>query len=308
MYHYIRRYDGDYPYFNFLHVDDFQRQLDFFASTDRFIGIEELNQIIAGDPVPEDGITLTFDDGFRDHSKEAFPILKNRGICGIFYVPTGPFNTGLLLDVHKLHLLTGKFSGKEVLQRLYELVDETMLTNGCIAEYRTIPYSKQMDSDAKIETKKIINYFISQTHRSPIIDSLIAHFDLSNEAADIDNFYLKKNEIRSMQEQGMMIGSHTVTHGVMRNQSLGQQKIELEESFDFLEKVTNGLHFRTFCYPHGGFHTFTRETEGLLNDLSVKFSFNVEARDINEQDVRNRPQALPRYNCNYFPNGTIFKQ
>ena len=83
---------------------------------------------------------------------------------------------------------------------------------------------------------------------------------------------------------------------------MDEQEREIVESFAFLEDVT-GSRPITFCYPYGGFHTFTEDTEQLLATHGALFSFNVEARDVSTDDIRHRPQALPRHDCNMFPYG-----
>ena len=90
----------------------------------------------------------------------------------------------------------------------------------------------------------------------------------------------------------------------MSKLSLEDQKQEIENSFSFLEEVTGGLQIKTFCYPYGGFHTFTDGTMKLLDKEKVKFSFNVEAREISSNDLFNNQQALPRFDCNQFPHGS----
>ena len=72
--------------------------------------------------------------------------------------------------------------------------------------------------------------------------------------------------------------------------------------FGYLSKLI-GEPVETFCYPYGGFHTFTPETEQLLLSAGSRDSFNVEARDIGPVDLLQRPQALPRYDCNQLPFG-----
>ena len=102
----------------------------------------------------------------------------------------------------------------------------------------------------------------------------------------------------------MIVGSHSVSHPVLSKLSPAEQQIEIEESLSFLEEVTGGLTVRTFCYPYGGFHSFTDHTEALLDRAGCLFTFNVESRDITSDDIKERPQALPRYDCNQFPFGT----
>ena len=48
---------------------------------------------------------------------------------------------------------------------------------------------------------------------------------------------------------------------------------------------------------------FNKKTEQILEDYGCAFSFNVEQRDISLDDLKNRKQALPRYDCNQFLYG-----
>jgi len=101
----------------------------------------------------------------------------------------------------------------------------------------------------------------------------------------------------------MFIGSHSVSHPVFSKLSVADQEAEIAQSFASLESVLGHQEIRTFCYPYGGFHSFTSETEQLLKKHGCRFAFNVEHRDIQQRDFIHRPMALPRYDCNKFPHG-----
>ncbi|HJE65547.1 MAG TPA: polysaccharide deacetylase family protein, partial [Campylobacter avium] len=112
--------------------------------------------------------------------------------------------------------------------------------------------------------------------------------------------YMSIDNLKSMHKQGMIIGSHSCNHLVFSKLKEKEQEKEIEDSFDFLESILKKLYIKTFCYPYGGFHTFTKFTEQTLQKQGVSFSFNVESRDVSLDDVKNRAQALPRYDCNEF--------
>jgi hypothetical protein len=78
-----------------------------------------------------------------------------------------------------------------------------------------------------------------------------------------------------------------------------------EIGFEFLEDIIQNNEFKTFCYPYGGFHSFNDLTEKILSENNCQCSFNVEHRDINSNDLINRKQALPRYDCNCFKHGQV---
>lgn len=299
MYHYVRREDGRFPEFRYLHWDDYSLQLEHFARTEGFVAKDAFLEALAtGTARP--GIVLTFDDGFNDHLAVAKD-LERRGMWGIFYIPAGPYLNGQMLNVHRIHLLLGSRGGAAVLAALAPLVTDEMLIDQHVEAFRQLTYVLQVNDEATTLVKRILNYFISYEHRRPLIDRVIDRLHASLPAPR--DFYLSTEDLRTMQRAGMMIGSHSVSHRIFSKLPVGEQREEIVRSLGFLEEVTSGLGVRTFCYPYGGFHTFTADTERLLEEAGCRFSFNVEARDIADTDLQARRQALPRYDCNLFLHG-----
>jgi peptidoglycan/xylan/chitin deacetylase (PgdA/CDA1 family) len=250
--------------------------------------------------MPE-GMILTFDDGLKCHYDYAYKELKKRNLWGIFYVSTAPYKTNKILDVHRIHLLLGKYSGQEIYAELMQIVSNEMLTDQLKTEFQELTYHLQDNDDSTQLVKRILNYYISYEFREGVIDKLMKKM-MPEKLSMVEKFYLTKDEIKEMSGD-MIIGSHSVTHPVMSKLSPNDQKREVTESFDFLTSVAHDLPIKTFCYPYGGFHTFNQETEQLLTNESCLFSFNVEHRNIDSNDILNRSQALPRYDCNVFPFG-----
>lgn len=303
MYHYVRPTNPELPYLRHLHLEDFKKQLDYFAEQYGFCSmVDFLRSIKTG--IPKTGVILTFDDGFSDHYQYVWPCLQERGLWGIFYIPTGPYHSAKLLDVHRIHMLLGKHGGHMICDALKDIVSEDMLSHAHVVEFRTLTYSRQKNDDYSNLVKRILNYYISYDYRQRVIDDLMSMF-LPDERILTGQFYMSTEEIRQMQATGMIIGSHAVNHPVMSKLTTDNQEKEIKESFNFLEQITDGLTLRTFCYPYGGFYSFTEDTEKLLEDNGCLFSFNVESRDIDAFSLKNRLQALPRYDCNEFPYGSV---
>lgn len=302
MYHYVREPDADYPYFKNLHFEDFKKQLDYFQEEFGFVSRDAFLNAFSSGQIPK-GVVLTFDDGFRDHYDYVFPELKKRGLFGLFYISTGFYETDKILDVHRIHLLLGKFSSKDILARLQLVVKDNMLTYKHKNEYKTKTYVFQSNDDYTNQVKRTLNYYIDPKYKTEVLDLLMTHF-FSDEKSIAKNFYITKEEAKEMHDEGMIIGSHTESHALLSNLSEEAQTQEIENSFNWLEKNVGKLRIKTFCYPYGGFHSFTKFTEMQLAENGCLFSFNVEPRDINKKDVLNRPQALPRYDCNQFKFGS----
>lgn len=303
MYHYVRPSDPAMPYFRHLPLAAFKKQVSHFATEYGICSKAAfLESLETGMPTP--GVVLTFDDGFRDHYQHVLPYLLEQGWWGIFYIPTRPYLTHKLLDVHRVHVLLGKHGGRVIYDALQDMVFEDMLSHAHIREFRTLTYINQNNDHCTNIVKRILNYYISYEYREKVIDDLMERF-IPDEGSLAGLFYMRPEEIRRLQAAGMVVGSHTVNHPVMSKLPRHRQEEEIRESFRFLDCVTGGLTVRTFCHPYGGFHSFTDETERLLQDHGCLFSVNVEPRDIDGCDLKNRPQALPRYDCNQFPFGTV---
>jgi len=304
MYHYVRESDVDMPYFRYLSVENFQKQLDYFEEEYGIVTYNEFKEYIEGkiDFSQLDGkVVLTFDDGFIDHYIVVLPELMKRGILGIFYVPTGVHKRKKALDVHRIHYLLGKYGGQVMMEALKEIITDEVIDKSHYNEFIHHTYLDQVNDAATDEFKKIFNYYIAYEHRENILDRLVQKF--SNDTEIFNNIYMSMEQLKALKEANMVIGSHSVNHFVMSKLSVEEQSYEIVDSFEFIEKNLGKQAIKTFCYPYGGFHTFSEETEKLLNKIQCDFSFNVENRDVTMTDFRTRPQALPRHDCNVFPHG-----
>lgn len=300
MYHYVRPATGDLPYFRYLHVGDFERQLDWFASRERFVTPDDMALACETGRAP-DGAILTFDDGLADHYEHVLPILRERGICGFFYVSTSPYETGRLLDVHRIHLLLGRMGGNAALQLLKNHLEGRMLGDAHVNEFHESTYKNQDNDRATTSFKRILNYLISYEHRRVLLDGMFA-VEFGDEGPVVQNFYLSPAQIVEMDQAGMVIGSHGVNHYVFSKLSEPDQRQEITRSFDYLSTLL-GKQIQTFCYPYGGRHSFTAQTTALLDSEGAAYSFDVNPRDATDEDFSSARQALPRYDCNMFPHG-----
>ena len=301
MYHYVRQFNPRLPNFRFLDVENFEKQLDFFREKFGFVSKDEWLSVVKSKKLnsAKGKVMLTFDDAMSCHYEYVYKVLKKRNLWGIFYVPTQPYQKDKLLDVHRIHLLCGAFEGMELITTLKAFLDEGMILDDKRKEFREQTYTKQDNYDGISEFKRILNYFISYEYRSGLIDSVASKFNYLFETSE---FYVPIDKLKEMQLAGNIIGSHTVSHPLMSKLSEVEQKAEIKDSFDYLSANIK-LDVKTYCHPFGGFHSFNDITVKALEDSEVDFSFNVESREICDNDVAASIQFLPRYDCNEFPYG-----
>jgi peptidoglycan/xylan/chitin deacetylase (PgdA/CDA1 family) len=300
MYHYVREAPSRLPYFRYLHVEDFARQLDWFAENHRFVTRDEFDDACRTGDAP-DGVVLTFDDGLVDHYECVLPLLKERGLFGIFYICSAPVERRKLLDVHRIHLILGRLGGEAAMQRLQRHLRDEMLGDAQRTEFREATYRNQVNDDATTTFKRMLNYWISYEYREAVLDALFEE-EFGDQGEIAEAFYLSPAQIREMDAAGMIMGSHGANHFLFSKLSIERQREEIAESFQYLSRVL-GKPVTTFCYPYGGSHAFTPDTVSLLEEAGTLFSFDVNPRDITAEDLRDGRQALPRYDCNMFPHG-----
>ena len=102
MYHYVLEYNNEFPYFNFLHINNFKKQLDEFKKKYYFPTREEFIKFTKNKiKLPSNSVILTFDDGLKCHYEYVLPELVKRNLWGIFFISCSPYINNDILDVHK---------------------------------------------------------------------------------------------------------------------------------------------------------------------------------------------------------------
>ena len=127
MYHYTRDLKNSrYPEIKGLDVALFKQQLDFIEKNFNVITMEmAIEAWNSGADLPENAMLLTFDDGYIDNFLVAFPLLKQHGFQGSFFMPGKTFTENVLLDVNKIHfILASAKSSKDLMNDvIYEVKD-----------------------------------------------------------------------------------------------------------------------------------------------------------------------------------------
>ena len=67
MYHYIRHYNKELPFFRYLNIKNFKNQISYFKKRYTFLKIGEDFKKIA----KRNTLSLSFDDGLKDHFQVA---------------------------------------------------------------------------------------------------------------------------------------------------------------------------------------------------------------------------------------------
>lgn len=226
------------------------------------------------------------------------PVLDERNAAGIFFVPTGPLKKQMVLDVHLVHHLLSKFPAELLIEKINKVVSSEHLSDMGRKEFSAMTYNRQNSSESIKHFKRIVNYYLNIDCRSKCLNSIAA--DLVGVHDLHKSLYMDTANLADMKANNFIVGSHTDHHFLLSKLSKEVQEIEIVGSLDYLREKEALSDVVFFCYPYGGFHSFTKETEEILDDYGVNFSMNVEARNCSNRDLELTPHALPRYDCNQF--------
>ncbi|WP_440915342.1 polysaccharide deacetylase family protein [Candidatus Pelagibacter sp.] len=291
MYHYIRDFNNEFPYFNFLSQEKFNKQVEMF---NKFSLVKDHQDIFKENKK----ILLTFDDGLKDHIMAA-ETLKKINSFGIFFIPTLPISDNNILDTHKTHFLLGRVKAIEVLEQLKYFLKKKRIDNFINNEEEKKfqnAYKKTDDDKFQKIFKKIINYNSNLKLRTKVLDHLLQFFDVKISAKKI---YMNAKEIKYIQSLGMIIGCHSQNHNLLSRMSYNNQYLEIKKSKIFLEKIIKKK-VELFCYPFGGKISYNKDTLKILKKLKFKQGYSVYNKIITKKDLINNNFELPRYDCKLF--------
>jgi len=204
--------------------------------------------LLDGQPLPPDATLLTFDDGMRDHYLNVFPLLKARGLSGLFFVLARPPGAGLVLG-HKIHYLLATMEPDAlragVLARLSP--DEQRQFAQAEAHYRA-RYDPGTPGGAVDLLKSVLQRELNAPAERVLSELIAQH--RGDEAALAAGYYLTPGQIREMTAGGMHFGGHSLSHPWFDFIGVEQQAKEIAASAATLASIEPGPW--AFAYPYGG--------------------------------------------------------
>jgi peptidoglycan/xylan/chitin deacetylase (PgdA/CDA1 family) len=273
MYHYVRpngmRMSERH---HVLDLELFDQQLDVLAQKFDFVLGNDLLAVGDDTSALENKIWLTFDDGYRDCIDYVLPLFLEKGVIGTFYIPTEAIFERKLLDVNKIHiLLSGRSNPQEIVKiarqyfsdaGLEEILNTTF--DDLFVEYG----AANLWNDRETEfIKKLFQKIIPADIRKKYLDHVFGQVIERSESSWVDEFYLTPDDVQTLAENGMEIGSHGHSHEWLAEMTLEGQRNELTNSFMHLVSVVNDGKSRSMCCPFGSYND---DTLSILRSLDVR--------------------------------------
>jgi peptidoglycan/xylan/chitin deacetylase (PgdA/CDA1 family) len=306
MYHYVRDTEASpFPAIRALPPALFEQQLDWLQRSHQIIGLDQLEGALAGhtslvlsgvEGLPPNAALLTFDDGFVDHYATVLPILRRRGLSGVFFLTydaSGPAQR--VLGVHKTHFLLARLGSDTFTAAVLRECELALATNGA-RNTRVFGIDGWERADERA-VKELLNYELPFDEADRILDTLFARY-IGDEKEFARELYLDESMIVDMARQGMTFGFHTRSHRMLSRLTTAEQAAELRDGMSWIAGLTGQARV-PFCYPWGGPKTYTRDTVTLLERAGYTVAFNTVRRRIDL--ARDGRYELPRVDTRDLP-------
>lgn len=222
-----------------LHVarGEFHRQMRWLHRRYNFVS---LPQVIAWlqrrAPLPPHPALVTFDDGYRNNAKVAWPILEALGIPAVFFVPTA------FVGAQRLYW------AEELEHRLYFAPgDSVTVGNGTPLRF-SLEGLEERRAAFRLLSERL--KAMPPGERERACRRLAQELPFPPGLPSSDTARMCWDEVRRLLEAGADVGSHSVTHALLPQlpaseayEELWQSKRELEERL--------GIRARALAYPNG---------------------------------------------------------
>lgn len=240
----------------------FEQQIIAIKDHFKIINTVELAELIERNEIANERFAvITFDDGYIDNYTEALPILKKHQVSAVFYLTT------TFLDSKEITWWD------EVAYLLRKSHDMTyQLPNGA---------SKHQLEKNNID--KIIQRIMTDIKQTKslsvitVLDDIRLKFPIAKESLSREEhqLFMGWEQAKVLLQQGMEIGSHTLTHPILSQLDVKQHREEIVNSKLLLEEKLQ-CEINSIAYPVGRYYCYNEKTFEFTAAAGYKIGFNNE--------------------------------
>ena len=253
-------------------AEQFAADLEFFSSHYHFVSIPNLvNHLYHNAPLPENAMTIAFDDGLSDAYQFAAPLLEQFNASAVFFLNSDFLDNKKMFYRHKESLLVEYILKSADSKLLSKLADEFMMKE---------------NFDSKNICKKILSLDYNQSEKIDHIGE-ICEIDF-NDYLEKEKPYMSTNDVEDLISRGFFIGAHSLDHADFRLLSFEDQITQAVESTQIIAQKFN-LPYKIFSSPfHNDYLSKNFFEEIYSSGIQVAFGIDGTMTD----EVENSLQRL----------------
>lgn len=224
--------------------------------------------------IPRRSFLLTFDDGLADHARTVLPILQERGLRGVFFVPGVVLTSQVMLPAHATHLLLSRL-GEAAFDR--ELADELAKHTRkrdwlASVDVETAETLYHYESSTRARLKYLLTISLPIELRNAVVGALFERC-IGSSARWSRHWYLSWDDLTEMESLGHTIGGHGYVHEPYPRLTATQRREDMSRVARVLRDGL-GADIRPFSYPYG---RFDDQTASVCRESGFVHAFTTES-------------------------------
>ena len=212
-------------------AENFEKQMRFVSGHFNVVTFAEMNDLIRkGSPLPANALVITFDDGYDDNYRIAFPILKDNGLRAVFFISTDYIGKAEPFWFEKIVYLYKK-----------GLIER-------VGDWTPAPF-RQENGTTPLAAFRLHLMKMTGGERDTLLKRIEEKAGFHFGDGDLQNVLpMTWAQVREMADAGMEIGSHTRSHSVLGCEAEEQLENELRGSKEIIEREI-GREVLSISYP-----------------------------------------------------------
>ena len=245
LYHRVLPYSIFDPVNYSILLEEFIEQINYLMENYEIIPYNEISKNV---DKKNTKIIISFDDGYKDNFKYAFPILKENNLSAIFFILSDYIGSKKIIWDREICLIVNFANNNNKSFEIKNSKDNIVFLK---------------NHDAKISVNnlwKIINYLkkLEPKFINSQLLNLKDQIDYQYNYQDMD-YCMSWEEIKIMSKSGMSFGSHGCSHVSFSNISKETLHKELVNSKKEIEKNLN-ISCTAIAFPFGSNNDYNNET------------------------------------------------
>ncbi len=258
-----------------LELKEYNRQIDVISRYFEIIPLSRFHDIVTGKETLKQTkplALLTYDDGDSENWTYAFPILWERKLPAVAYIPTGIIESNKRFYHLRVTNILNNLNGDYEVWR--KATEETALPEKVKAVFERY---RPNFAQHKYQIRRQLMEPLAELHpteRDAILDQWEA---IIEQKYTLNIHPMNWEQIQALPRMGIDIGSHTVSHNRFELLERHETELELVKSKQVLEeKLKQSI--ESICYPEG---SYTPETLSLAKQAGYKLGFATQRELVN---------------------------